>query len=216
MNIEDVGPHLEHNSKRLEGVTDIEWKIALKKAENHLNYRLWNRTKYGAHTVENLGIPAKEYYLNFAYMSILYGTWQWKDEYDLTQQMIRIIDSRISTVVESYKRTIKKNEERKKEGKLPYTISLESKDVETIFYNLENDISLDETQIKEIENQYALLEQFVSASEDDDIIVFWECTKAGLTRAEISEYIGKKPKQIDKIKEKFLRQIQKEIKPSGK
>lgn len=215
MNIEAVGPFFESNSLKLEGISNIEWKIALKKAENHLDYRLWNKTKFGAHTAENLGVPAKEYYLNFAYMSIIYGSWEWKNNFDLTQQLIRIIDSRISTIVESYRKAKVKNEERLKEGKYELTTSIVTQDVESKFYDLEGENKISEEELLKVEEEYNKIDQFVTESNDDDIIMFWECVKEGYTRGEIAEFIGKTPKQLDKVKEKFLRQIRKEINDNG-
>lgn len=211
MNIEGAGTFFESNSIKLDTVSGVEWEIALRKAEKHLNYRLWNKTNFGAHTAENLGVPAKEYYLNFAYMSIIYGNWEWKDDFDLPEQLIRIIDSRISTVVESYKKAKEKNKERLEDGKHQLTTSEVPQDVESTFYDLEGDEEINEADLLKVEEEYDKIEQFISESDDDNLIVFWECVKEGYTRKEIAEFIGKTPKQLDKIKEKLLRQIKKEL-----
>jgi len=62
-----------------------------------------------------------------------------------------------------------------------------------------------------VEEQYEKIEEFISESDDDDLIMFWESVKEGYTRKDIAELIGKTPKQLDKIKERLLRQIKKEI-----
>jgi len=211
MTIEGAGTFFESNSIKLNTVSSVEWEIALRKAEKHLNYRLWNRTSFGAHTIENLGVPAKEYYLNFAYMSVIYGNWEWKDDFDLPQQLIRIIDSRISTVVESYKKAKDKNEGRLKDGKYLLTTTEVSQDIESTFYDLEGDEEISEEDLLKAEVQYEEIEQFILESDDEDLIMFWECVKEGYTRKDIAEFIGKTPKQLDKIKEKLLRQIRKEV-----
>ena len=217
MTIEGADTFFESNSIKLNTVSSVEWEIALRKAEKHLNYRLWNRTSFGAHTSKNLGVPAKEYYLNFAYMSVIYGNWEWKDDFDLPQQLIRIIDSRISTVVESYKKAKDKNEERLKDGKYQLTTAEVAQDIESTFYDLKGDEEISEEDLLKVEEQYEELEQFISETDDDDLIMFWECVKEGYTRKDIAELIGKTPKQLDKIKEKLLRQIKKEvIKDNGK
>ncbi|WP_341215153.1 hypothetical protein [uncultured Wocania sp.] len=211
MNIEGAGTFFESNSIKLDTVSGVEWEIALRKAEKHLNYRLWNKTSFGAHTAENLGVPAKEYYLNFGYMSVIYGNWEWKDGFDLPQQLIRIIDSRISTVVESYKKAKEKNEERLEDGKYQLTTVEVPQDIESTFYDLEGDEEINETDLLKIEEEYNKIEQFILESDDEDLIMFWECVKEGYTRKEIAELIGKSPKQLDKIKERLLRQIKKEV-----
>jgi len=216
MTLEDVGVHFESNSLKLDKTSRVEWEIALRKAEKHLDYRLWNKTKFGAHSVENLHVPAKEYYLNFAYMSIINGSWEWKEDYDLPEQLIRIIDSRLSTVVETYKKAILKNKERRSEGRYEITVTEKAVDVEGTFYDLRSEEELSEEELLKIESEYESIEKFVSESDNQNIIDFWECVKERYTRGEIAEYIGITPKQLDKVKEKFLRQIRKEIKSSEK
>ena len=209
MFIEGTGDFFESNSIKLDAVSSVEWEIALRKAGKHLDYKLWNKTNFGAHTTENLGVPAKEYYLNFAYMSLIYGKWEWKDDFDLPQQLIRIINSRISTVVESYKNAKEKNEKRLEDGKYQLTTTETPQDVESSFYDLEGDEEINEEDLLKVEEEYNRVEQFILESEDDDLIMFWECVKEGCTRKEIAELIGKTPKQLDKIKEKLLRQTKK-------
>lgn len=211
MTIEDTGPFFENNSIKLDTVSNVEWEIALRKAEKHLNYRLWKKTSFGAHTVENLGIPAKEYYLSFAYMSIIYGNWEWKDDFDLPKQLVRIIDSRISTVIESYKKAKEKNENRLKNGSYQFTIGEITQDIESTFYNLEGDLEINKEDLFKFEEQYKKIEQFIFESGEDDLIMFWECVKEGYRRKDIAELMGKTPKQFDKIKEKLLRQLKKEV-----
>ena len=215
MTLEDVGVHFESNSLKLDKTSRVEWEIALRKAEKHLAYRLWNKTKFGAHSIENLHVPAKEYYLNFAYMSIINGSWEWKEEYDLPEQLIRIINSRISTVVEAYRKAKLKNEQRRSEGRYEITIAEKAVDVEGTFYDLRGE-ELSEEELLKIESEYEIIEKFAWESDDQNIIDFWECVKERYTRGEIAEYIGVTPKQLDKVKEKFLRQIRKEIRSSEK
>lgn len=215
MTIDDVGSFFESNSHKLDEVSNVEWEIALRKAEKHLDYRLWNKTIFGAHTVENLKVPAKEYYLNYAYMSILNGSWEWKNDYDLPEQLIRIIDSRISTVVKTYRNAKEKNEERVEEGKYKLTNSVEIQDIESTFYELEGEKEISAEELLKIERKYNKIDQFVSKSGDDDFILFWDCVKEGFSRSEIAELIGKTPKQLDKVKEKFLRQLRKELEENG-
>lgn len=149
-------------------------------------------------------------------MSIINGSWEWKEDYDLPEQLIRIIDSRLSTVVETYKKAILKNKERRSEGRYEITVTEKAVDVEGTFYDLRSEEELSEEELLKIESEYESIEKFVSESDNQNIIDFWECVKERYTRGEIAEYIGITPKQLDKVKEKFLRQIRKEIKSSEK
>lgn len=215
MIIEGTGKFFESNSRKLDNVKEIEWKIAIKKCEKHLLFKLMNKTKFGAHTIENLGIQANDYYLEYAYSSIIDGFWEWKDNFDLTEQLIRIIDSRISTVVESYRKAKKRDEKRKEKGKYPLKTLERSYDIENTFYKLRSEEEVDETELLEIENDYIKIELYINESLDDDIKMFWEYIKEGYKRAEIAELMEVSPKQLDKIKEKFLRQTRKLIKKNG-
>lgn len=215
MVIEEKGIHFESNSKKLNTVSDVEWTIALKQASEHLELRMRNRTRFGAHTVENLGVPAKEYYLNFSYMSIIYGRWEWKDEYTLPQQLIRIINSTISTVIESFVKAKTKNLERLNEGRHKLTTSVETRDVESMFYGLES-VELDEESLLKDETEYNELDDFVRDSGDSDFQMFWECVKEGCNRRNTSELMDLTPRQLDKFKERFLRQAKKHFKDNGK
>jgi hypothetical protein len=214
MNIDDVGKHFESNSLKLDEVTPVEWEIAFRKCKAHIIYRLKGNTKFGAHTAEHLGVPALEYYHEYTYSSIIFGHWEWKDDFDLTQQLVRIADSRISTVVESFRKAKAKNEKREKEGKYPLTTGVKSLDIEGTFYKLTNE-EIDEEAIAKAEKNYKEIEQHITESKDDDIILFWECIKEGYKRDEIAQLMEKSPKQLDKIREKFLRQIRKVIEVDG-
>ena len=215
MIIDNIGKFYEFNSKKLDGVSSLEWKIAFKKCEKHLFFKLMNKTKFGAHTTENLGIPAKDYYLEYAYSSIIDGFWEWKEEFDLPEQLIRIIDSRISTVVKSFRDAKKKDEKREDEGKYPLKSTIRSQDIENTFYNLQSEDEIDEDELIEIEKDYSKIETFIEESKGEDIKTFWECAKEGYKRAEIAEIMEITPKQLDKVKEKFLRQVRKEIENNG-
>ncbi|RYC51752.1 sigma-70 family RNA polymerase sigma factor [Flagellimonas olearia] len=207
--MQDVGKYLEGNSKKLDHISNVEWEIALRKCRDHLRFRLRGRTKQGAHSTEYLEVPAHEYYLAFAYNGIIFGQWEWKDEYTLDQQLIRIIDSRISTVVQSYKSVLAKNARKVEEGKIPDIVSLEPKNVEESFYDLEDHPPPNEDELMQIEKEYGLIEEFMMNSDDDYLKIFWECAKEGLKRNETAEIMGIKPKQLDKVREKFLRQLRK-------
>lgn len=215
MIIDNLGNFYEFNSKKLDKISSLEWKITIKKCEKHLFFKLMNKTKFGAHTVENLGIPAKDYYLEYAYSSIIDGFWEWKDEFDLPEQLIRIIDSRISTVVKSFKDAKEKDERREEEGKCPLITTIRSQDIENTFYSLQSEDEIDEYELIEIEKDYSKIETYIEESKDEDIKTFWECAKEGYKRSEIAEIMGITPKQLDKVKEKFLRQVRKEIENNG-
>lgn len=202
--MEDIGHFYEFNSKKLEEVAPLEWQLALVKCEKHLDYRLKMKTLYGAHTAKNLGIDPKEYYMSFAEDALLFGNWQWKDDFDLSEQLIRIIDSRITTVVKSYRARIKKNDEKTQDGFAPDTIEIDYRDIEVDFYNLVSEDEFDYIKAEEYEQKINEIEKVIESHKDANLHFLWECIKEGLKRNEISDLMGITPKQLDKIKEKLI------------
>jgi len=202
--MEEIGKFYEANSKKASEITPLEWKIAFIKCEEHLKYRLKMKTLYGAHTEKNLGTEAKNYYMCFAVDSLLLGNWEWKDEFDLPQQLIRIIDSRISTVVKSYKLQKEKKDKKIENGFFPETVEIEYRDVELDFYKLSGDFDFDYEDAEKYEKQVSEIESKITSNKDDNLGFFWECIKEGKKRSEISELMNMTPKQIDKLKEKLL------------
>ncbi|MEM8999822.1 MAG: hypothetical protein AAGB24_06120 [Bacteroidota bacterium] len=207
--MKEIGEHFEKNTNRLDAVSTKEWENALKKCHDHLTLRLSNKTKYGAHSSENLGFPAVDYYTEYAYDSIIYGHWEWKEEFDLGQQLIRIADSRISTIVDSFVRANEKNKKRVSEGKHPLTVALTPMDIESTFFSLEGSEPLDKEKVEIVEKRYELIENYVLTSDDERIKIFWESVKEGLSRSDVAAILEIEPKQLDKLKEKFMRQIRK-------
>lgn len=202
--MEDLGDFYDFNSRKLEDVSDPEWKLALIKCEKHLDTRLKMKTLYGAHTAKNLGIDAKEYYMNFAEDALIFGHWQWKNDFDLPEQLIRIIDSRITTVVKSYKNRKHKNEKKVEDGFAPNTIEIEFRDIEVDFYTLSSEDEFDISKAEEYEVKIIEVEKIIKSHKDSNVEFLWECIKEGKKRNEISDLMSITPKKLDKIREKLM------------
>jgi hypothetical protein len=74
----EKGKHFKKNQKRLQTVTDDQFAAAIEKCRVHIGFRIKHRTKTGAHTEARLGMDPYDYYLTYAYDSILLGNWEWK------------------------------------------------------------------------------------------------------------------------------------------
>ncbi len=100
----------EQISQRLLQVTEPEWKSILKKCYTHVGFRLGKKLKWGAHSEQRLGMPAHDFYTTNAISGLFSFKWYWKfEKFTLEKQLIRIIDSMISTEVEKYKIEQRKN-----------------------------------------------------------------------------------------------------------
>ena len=193
----ETGKHFIKNQKKLEALTDCvaQWAAALDKCREHIRVRLKRRTTFGAHTEARLGEDPYTYYISYAYDAILSGRWEWKDGHTLSEQMILIADSTISTEVEKV--------QTKKEGEKKVVYD----DRETMFY--EQDIPGESDMVREIviNKQVSTIEETIQG--DEDLEHFWECVKEGMKRTEIATYMEISPKQQDKLRERFINKIRK-------
>jgi DNA-directed RNA polymerase specialized sigma24 family protein len=157
---------------------------------------LKQRTLYGAHSNIRLGTDPVTFYIQTAYEKILYGYWDWKDGRSLTEQLIRVIDSVISTEVD--KTDTKKSKEFK----------TEVRDVESDFYYLGSP----EESLSDIQEENAQYEARLTALEnavngDEKLQFIFDAIKVGYKRGEIAELMGITPKQFDKLKERLYNTV---------
>lgn len=195
----ETGKHFSKNQKKLDSTNELEnqWIIALGKCRDHIRIRLKRRTVFGAHTDIRLGEDPYTYYISFAYNAILSGRWEWKDSHTLSEQMILIADSTISTEVEKFE--LEKHKQSEK---------IIKDNIKTIFYD-QDVISENLDLVKEIliDKQISIIEEVIKG--DSDLEYFWECIKDGMKRVDIIAFLEITPKQQDKLRERFIDKIKK-------
>lgn len=190
----DVGSFFEANRVKVAKLTSDNWAAALRICKEHLELKLRQRTLSGVYSEANLGSDPFDHYVSLAYEKILSGAWEWKDGRSLAEQMIRIIDSELSKEVR-----------RKDAGTSHLSRQAYVGDDQLEFYQTEEQ----ETKSVDKTINEAKLSAIAKACEDDDELSFIvECLKEGKKRAEISDLMGIKPKQLDKLREKLMRRIQ--------
>jgi len=196
----ELGEHFEENQRKLEALTDSEraWAAAIKKCQNHINIRLKKRMHFGAHAEARLGMEAIDYYVTYAIDAVLEGRWEWKEEFTLSEQLCRIVESVISKEVEKFKTELKSGE---------MVISVSYDDMDTFLYdhaalpatfNDMDHLILDQ-KIQEIED---------IIKDDDDLVFFWECVKEGHKPIQIAAIMDMKVRQVYKLRDRFIRKIQ--------
>lgn len=188
----DLGIYYKQNQLRIASLDERDWKVALKKCKDHIRWKLKQKTLSGAHSASRLGADALEHYLGISYEKILAGEWEWKKEYSLIEQMIRIIDSYISTEVE------------KKKTKKEESFEIGYRDIEREFYDLAEppDSSEEEAIFAE-----QLKKIYDAIRGDTQLEIFMDAIKEGMKRADIAHLLDLQPRQLDKIKEKLLRKV---------
>ena len=71
------------NSERLEAVSDKQCREALDELTAYLRWRLKGRTRRGAHSERELGMPALDYYQEEPVVKLIEGDWKWQDCFTL-------------------------------------------------------------------------------------------------------------------------------------
>ena len=188
----ELGEYYKQNQNRIALLSERDWKIALKKCKEHIKWKLKQKTLSGAHSASRLGTDPVDHYLEISHEKILSGEWEWKDEYSLVEQMIRIIDSYISTEVE--KRKTKKEQ----------SFKVDFIDIENEFYDL-----ADPPDSMEEEAIYAeKLQKIENAIKgDSQLELFMVAVREGMKRADIADLLDLQPRQLDKVRERLLRTV---------
>jgi hypothetical protein len=187
-----LGSYYNTNQNRIATLNDADWRIALAKCKTHIRWKLKQKTLSGAHASSNLGADPVDYYLGFGYEKILSGEWEWKAQYSLAEQMIRIINSQISKEVEKTKSA------KAASFKIVYM------DIEEELYELIDSPS-DADEAVEYEKKLQSIEAAVKGDEHLELLL--EALKEGMKRTAIADLLGMQPKQMDKLKEKLFRRI---------
>lgn len=190
----EVGKYYYGNQSKLSYLTDNDWKVALAKCEEHIKWKLKQKTLSGAHAAASLGADPIEHYLGIAYEKVLTGEWEWKDEFTLSQQLIRIADSYIS------KEIVKATSPKGQALKIEYT------DIEEEFYDLAEPPN-NENENQQMDNRLKQIEE--AATGDENLEFMIEGLKEGKKRSDIAELLGINVRQLDKLREKLMRRVQK-------
>jgi len=188
-----LGQYYYINRTKFNNVVDNDWKVALAKCKEHIKWKLKQKTMFGAHTATSLGTDPIDHYLELASSKLLEGDWEWKNEYSLSEQMIRIVNSYTTKEVDRSK--TKKAES----FKIIYN------DLESDFYQMEEDAKPDIDGMEQYEKNVEIIDKVVKG--DIHLELFWDAVKEGKKRFEIAQLLELHPKQVDKLKEKLIRQV---------
>lgn len=196
-------------SKRLNEISDGEWKIVIKKCKDHIRLKLNQKCATGAHSEKNLGMKAFDHYFGTAIEKIYDGVWDWKfEKFSILEQLIRMINSMISEVVRKYRVHHDRGDEHY--PKEVFEICYE--DVESSFYGLSDP---DEVEPLEAgESHYdKMLESVTNAIDgDDELESYFLCVMDGMNASEIGEKMDWSIKKVYKTTEKLQREVRSYIK----
>jgi hypothetical protein len=210
----EKGKFYDSNYVRLGHLSDDDWRIALAKCKEHIKFRLQQKTLSGAHSPSNLGADPVDHYLGLAYEKIMYGDWEWKIEYSLVEQMIRIVNSSMSKQVEkvvSSSALQHENTDDISDEFKEYATSSKAQPVKIIYEDIEEEfydvVSPVESTLENTINEAQLQAIETAASGDEDLEYIVEGLKEGKKRAELADLLGISLRQFDKLREKLIRKI---------
>ena len=188
----ELAEYYKQNQDRITSLSERDWKVALKKCKDHIKWKLRQKTLSGAHSASRLGVDPVDHYLGISYEKILSGEWEWKDEFSLVEQMIRIVDSYISAEVE------------KKKTKKEESLKIGYKDIESEFYDLaEPPDSLEEEGI--FAERLKIINDAIKG--DSQLELFMEAVKEGMKRSDVAAMLDLQPRQLDKVRERLFRKV---------
>ena len=93
----------EHQLERLSSISEIEWRSILEKLANYVGKKLNGHIKYGAHSQATLGENPVGYYVRESILKLYECEWEWRLEYDILEQLERVVGSMISENVRKYR-----------------------------------------------------------------------------------------------------------------
>ena len=93
------------NAERLESVSDKEWREALDEVTAYLRWRLAGKTRRGAHSEQELGMPVLDYYQEEAVVKLIEGEWKWQERFSLGRQLVIIAGDLVTKQTQKWLRT---------------------------------------------------------------------------------------------------------------
>ncbi len=181
---------------KLTKVTDNEWKVVITKCTEHIRLRLRHRQRMGAHSPQNLGMPAVDYYFQNAVEKLYEGTWDWKfEKYSLEEQLVRIINSMISEEVRKYKT------KKSKAVRIFYKEDITDYETYLDIYELQ--------KTEEVEQQFQkFVNTIVEAIKgDEDLELLFILIQDGKSSNEICEELGWKKQKLYKARAKLKSKV---------
>jgi len=206
------------NSLRLSGVPERDWRMALDELTAYITWRLrGKKTRWGAHSECELGIPALDYYTEEAAIKLIEGSWKWQERYTLGQQLIEIASNLITKQAEKYARQHPPHPGNPEHPLLDETV--QSAGLIEFAYNdplkdpyatEEEDLEafpdvMEEDAEEELDETYAIVMDLVK--DNRELVFYVEAIRACGHFNELPEYLGVSIKHVYRLQEKLMRRI---------
>lgn len=186
--------YLEFNSKRLNGVSEKQWREALDEVTAYLRWRLAGKTQRGAHSEKELGMPALDYYQEEAVVKLIEGEWKWQERFTLGKQLERIAADLVTKQVQKWERAHPMLTEDGSRKEL-----VELRDPERLPDNI------DEDGQEELDDTYNLVYELVE--DDEELTIFVGAIEYCGNFKDLPEHTGWEMKKVYRMMEKLMRRI---------
>ena len=194
------------NVSRLERVGEKEWREALDEVTAYLRWRLKGKTKRGAHSERELGMPALDYYQEEAVVKLIEGDWLWQERFTLGEQLVRIATDLVSKQVKKWEREhpwLTEDGTPKTEHEM---ISKRKQDL----IELTDDMGqfagiLDDDGQEELDDTYNLVYELVE--DDEELTIFVSAIEHCGNFKDLPEHTGWEIKHVYRLMEKLMRRI---------
>ncbi len=203
--------YLEFNSKRLNGVSEKQWREALDEVTAYLRWRLAGKTQRGAHSEKELGMPALDYYQEEAVVKLIEGEWKWQERFTLGKQLERIAADLVTKQVQKWERAHPMLTE---DGSLKDDSSTGS-GTDSIHQRKQEVVELrdperlpdniDEDGQEELDDTYNLVYELVE--DDEELTIFVGAIEYCGNLKDLPEHTGWEMKKVYRMMEKLMRRI---------
>lgn len=181
----------DESINRVLNVSDDDWRVVVKKVKNHLRIRKILFSTTGVHSESNFGMSPMDYYLGNAIEKLFDGKWIWKKELTISEQVIRIIDSMISTELE------KAVTEKAKSVNIEYVDAF--KDLWLLPTNV-NILPSDDIE-RDFKEKIELIYKAIEGN--DDLELLFLCIQQNMKSKEIAKEMGIPIERVYKLSEKL-------------
>lgn len=176
---------------RIIQVSDDEWRVVVKKVETHLRLRKILFSTTGVHSEKNFGMSPMDYYLGNAIEKLFEGKWIWKPDLTISEQVIRIIDSMISTELD------KALTEKAKSVVIEYVDA----DNDLWHFSTEIDVKITEQIETDFKEKVDLIYKAIDG--DGDLELLFLCIQQGMKSKNIANEMGIPIERVYKLSEKL-------------
>lgn len=172
-------------------VSDDDWRVVVKKVKNHLRIRKILFSTTGVHSEKNFGMSPMDYYLGNAIEKLFDGKWIWKKDLTISEQVIRIIDSMISTELE------------KADTDKAKSVNIEYVDADKDLWLFPSDIDISQSDEIEKDFQEKIDLIYKAIDGDNDLELLFLCIQQGIKSKDIAEEMGIPVERVYKLSEKL-------------